>query len=158
MVITPHVLTGAVLATTTQSPVAAFLLGFISHFFLDMIPHMDPGVNSHEEAKNKLNEPWAFWLYAYVLCDFAVAISLFFWLFQRQPNFDIIAWGAFGGISVDLLDSSPITRFIKDLPVYRYFHWFHHTAHFQVHGKYRVWGILTQLALIGGVIWFFGRF
>lgn len=41
MMITPHVLVGASLATTISNPFILVASAFISHFVLDMIPHKD---------------------------------------------------------------------------------------------------------------------
>jgi hypothetical protein len=39
VLITNHVLSGALIGTATRSPVAAFSLGVASHFALDAVPH-----------------------------------------------------------------------------------------------------------------------
>lgn len=39
MLITNHVLSGALIGTVTRRPVTAFALGVASHFVLDVIPH-----------------------------------------------------------------------------------------------------------------------
>jgi hypothetical protein len=39
MLVTNHVLSGAVIGAATRRPVAAFALGVISHFALDAVPH-----------------------------------------------------------------------------------------------------------------------
>lgn len=42
MILTTHAITGATLATLTpHNPVLAFIIGFVSHFLLDAIPHLD---------------------------------------------------------------------------------------------------------------------
>jgi hypothetical protein len=39
MLVTNHVLSGAIIGTATRRPVPAFLLGVASHFALDAVPH-----------------------------------------------------------------------------------------------------------------------
>lgn len=39
MLVTNHVLSGAVIGATTRRPASAFALGFMSHFALDAVPH-----------------------------------------------------------------------------------------------------------------------
>jgi hypothetical protein len=39
MLVTNHVLSGAVIGAVTRRPAAAFALGFVSHFALDAVPH-----------------------------------------------------------------------------------------------------------------------
>jgi hypothetical protein len=39
MLVTNHVLSGAVIGAATRRPASAFALGFVSHFALDAVPH-----------------------------------------------------------------------------------------------------------------------
>lgn len=41
MFLTVHAVAGEVLAQSTTSPLVAFVIGFISHFFVDALPHGD---------------------------------------------------------------------------------------------------------------------
>jgi hypothetical protein len=47
MLVTNHVLSGAVLGALVRRPLPAFAAGLVSHFPLDVVPHW--GVDAHEE-------------------------------------------------------------------------------------------------------------
>ncbi|HLJ99609.1 MAG TPA: hypothetical protein VKU39_06835 [Streptosporangiaceae bacterium] len=52
MLVTNHVLSGALIGALVRRPVPAFLLGVASHFALDMVPHYgDPGVDQRTFLK-----------------------------------------------------------------------------------------------------------
>lgn len=51
MLITTHTAVGILIGEQTTSLTLAFILGFISHFFLDLIPHGDR--HDHEAVKDK---------------------------------------------------------------------------------------------------------
>ncbi len=52
MFLTVHAVAGEVLAQSTTSPLIAFAIGFISHFFVDALPHGDEtlGERTREET------------------------------------------------------------------------------------------------------------
>lgn len=162
MTITPHVLTGAALATQTNSSVVAFLLGVAAHYILDAIPHVDPGtfldpVSPHKNRKLDMatihdkDKPWPKWLYAFVIIEFAAMVAVVS-LFKNRLDFGIIVAGAFGGIFVDVLDN-PFFRWILSFPVLKQIHWLHHRLHYDLEPKYWQWGLLTEIIIIIGSFW-----
>jgi hypothetical protein len=48
MLVTTHVLAGAVIGSRTRSPVTAYGPGVLSHFVLDAVPHWGPDAD-HDE-------------------------------------------------------------------------------------------------------------
>ncbi len=44
MFLTVHAVAGEVLTQSTTSPLVAFLIGFVSHFFVDALPHGDENI------------------------------------------------------------------------------------------------------------------
>ena len=153
MVITPHALVGASLATAAQSLPLAFLLGFFSHFVADAIPHLDPGT-FFEDA----NQKWPIWVYIYAFSEIIIFPIIFYILFHHRSDFTILCVGALGGITVDLVDSNPFVYFWRNWPVFAQIHWLHHKTHFYIKSKYWYWGLMTELIVTGGTIWFLLKF
>ena len=149
MVITPHALVGASLATTTDNYYVAFLLGFLSHFLVDMIPHLDPGTFFEDR-----NQKWPVWVYIYVFSEIIIFPIVFYFLFRHRSDFAIIVVGAVGGITVDIFDGNPISAFLKNWPVFKQLHWLHERLHFYINKRYWYWGLLTELVIIGGTLWY----
>jgi hypothetical protein len=58
MILATHAITGATLATLTpHNPILAFIIGFVSHFLLDAIPHLDYKLKSvRMDSQNPLNK------------------------------------------------------------------------------------------------------
>jgi len=167
MTITPHLLTGAALATTTSSPIVAFLLGFISHFILDAIPHVDPGTfhniklpgvkkEIHLETVHQEFKPWPTWIYIFAASEFIFIWLLVIILFAGKPNFGIIMMGGLGGIFVDIIDN-PIVRFHLKWPVFRQIDYLHHKLHYDLPAEKWYWGIPIQIIIIGVSLWFLLR-
>ncbi|OGD56508.1 hypothetical protein A2V71_02395 [Candidatus Berkelbacteria bacterium RBG_13_40_8] len=155
MTITPHFLAGAAISTATNSYPVAFLLGFLSHFVLDALPHLDPGTFFNVPGNEK--KPWPTWIYAFAILEFFTAIIIFFFIFRNRPDFAIISVGGLGGIMTDILDNSPL-RFLRKLPGFKQLHWFHELIHYDLAPQKWYWGLPTQIILIGGSIWYLLRF
>jgi len=111
MTLTTHAIVGAALASVVPShPVAAFALGFGSHFLLDAIPHWDYHLDSlSEDKKNpmatdmKLGKSFLFDL-CKIGADFLLGFVLVFLFFTTPHNISYsIIFGAFGAILPDAL-------------------------------------------------------
>lgn len=156
MTITPHLLASAAIASaTTSNPFVAFLLGFIIHFILDAIPHIDPGTFSN--IKEKEDKPWPLWIYIFAASEFVVIWTIVILLNQNKPNFGIIMIGGLGGIFVDILDNNPL-RFLRRWPLIRQIHRLHKKLHFDLTADKWYWGLPLQLIIIGGSLWFLLKF
>jgi len=150
MTITPHILAGAALATATKSLPVAFLLGFVSHFVLDAIPHLDPG--TFFAIPGDEDKPWPAWVYITAILEFIITMAVFIILFNNRSDFAIISVGALGGISVDIIDNNPL-KFIHKWPVFKQFHAFHELIHYELPIDKWYWGLLSQLVIIGLSFW-----
>jgi len=51
MFLTVHAVAGEVLAQSTTSPLTAFIIGFVSHFFVDALPHGDENIAEPKREK-----------------------------------------------------------------------------------------------------------
>ncbi|PIS07769.1 hypothetical protein COT78_01780 [Candidatus Berkelbacteria bacterium CG10_big_fil_rev_8_21_14_0_10_43_13] len=123
------------------NPAGAFVVGVISHFILDSIPHFD----------NLDNECFSPRQIAFTATDLIVAFLLMFFVVKLPLNETIFsssyAWGALGGFLPDMFDNVPFwkkqflaTRFGKA----------YHRLHAGVHRKQpsALVGMTTQLVVI----------
>jgi len=94
MILFVHMLLGALTGQKVSSPVLAIVLAFLSHYFLDFIPHAEYGVENIKEKQWAKARTEIF----KVLLDFTFGI-LFIFLFSK--NFPIIYICAFFAISPD---------------------------------------------------------
>lgn len=100
MFLAVHAAIGAIAGNAVSSPAEAFAIGFISHFFTDMIPHGDlhvyHGYKSGKKVKTAL---------LYVTADMVMTAVLVALLFIRQDFFHPAnVWmGIIGGLLPDLL-------------------------------------------------------
>ena len=100
MFIVNHAAAGIIVGSLSDNPVLAFILGFLSHFPLDMIPHGDRGIEQKAKRDGKLR-PFFIWLAVdlvalVILLPFGFSHHMF-----AKPW--IAAWGAFGGVAPDML-------------------------------------------------------
>lgn len=102
MFLAVHASVGALAGNAVNSPVAAFAIGFISHFFADMVPHGDEHMYEGYKngAKNKVLRA-----FLYVGLDALATIVLIAVFFLRQDFFSPlnVAMGIVGGLLPDLL-------------------------------------------------------
>lgn len=100
MLFTAHAAVGGVAGEYLNSPVLAFIAGFILHFILDAIPHYD----------TTDNQKWTFRQYFLMFADMAVGFVLLFIFFDKIGHPLSFFAGSFGSILPDILDLPPIWR------------------------------------------------
>lgn len=162
MVLTPHAVVGAALASAFGlGPGGAFVAGFASHFLLDSIPHWDYKLDSADiDEENPFNDDIpmnqeALWDWVKIGSDLILGLGFVFLFFamngQSVGVISLLA-GALGGILPDGLQFLFMKLRREPLKTFFRFHIF-------VHSTYRVrdsfWGLLWQgvillLALILG--------
>ncbi|NQU83905.1 MAG: hypothetical protein HQ536_04300 [Parcubacteria group bacterium] len=114
MFLSVHTCAGAVIGRFSPNPVVAFLLGIISHFILDMIPHGD--LKIYEDYVNRKIMRRAL---AIALLDgiFAIYTAMFILVgYNRFGNEINIAAGMAGAMLPDILEvfyELTKTRFLK---------------------------------------------
>jgi len=153
MILTTHAVVGAALASFLPShPVAAFAVGFASHFVLDAIPHVDYPIKSRS-VNPRIGAPMV--LDRALLQDavtigsdglFGIIAALF--LFSSSANFWAILMGAIGAILPDPLQFV-YTRFPHE-PL-RSLQRFHLWAHSKKQIDYIV-GVSTQFGFVVVVV------
>jgi hypothetical protein len=161
MIFTPHAVVGAAVGVATGNPVSGFAAGFVSHHLLDMVPHFDQGTfrlkrvrapylgtsadYGHEQFTKRD------WIMLFI--DWAIAAILFSIIFTSLPAsiWPLILIGALGGITPDLIGSSPLwspqlEEKFKSAKIYKGFHTF---FHFTVPPSLIWLGIATQIVAVG---------
>jgi hypothetical protein len=100
MLLSVHATVGAVIGANVSTPLLAFVLGFISHFILDIIPHGDEALI--KAYRNDFKNRGMLYL---IIFDLASTIILLFLLFYSQKlNFTpIVLWGILGGVIPDVM-------------------------------------------------------
>jgi len=150
MTIVPHALGGAAAATLTSNYLLAFLFGFLSHFILDRIPHLEPKflVKQEEDGTKK----WSIWLFVFVAAEFIITI-IFFSFFKDRSDFISLLFGIFGGLFPDIVVNNPFLQKFRHKRLINYFFWFHDKIHLDIPGKYWYISLIGEVIVIGGSIW-----
>ena len=140
MILLVHMLFGAAIGYTVGNIPLAILLAFLSHYFLDLFPHIEYNIDAIEEKKIKDKLPVIF----KIASDLLFGILLVFVLSNNQ----LIAYiGAFFGILPDGLTIMQ-NRFPNN---FLSFHKKFHTekVHFLKNKKFsKFWRILSQITVI----------
>ena len=99
MYLTIHAAAGAFIGEQVSSGLLAFILGFLSHFILDIFPHGD-----HELIRKYRKGEKVKTMFNAVLID-GIATTIFVLLVFTKNNLintNIVAWGILGSILPDL--------------------------------------------------------
>ena len=146
MILTCHLLAGAAIASKISNPIWALLLAFLSHYFLDVIPHWQYSI------ENIRGKQWEKSLFDFlkVFLDILAGILLIFIFSKNQP---IIYAGAFLAISPDGLTLLGLIFSNKLLEHNDDFH--QQKIHFLKYKKIpRFWRIFSQVLISGLAIFF----
>jgi hypothetical protein len=152
MLITCHLLTGAVIASTPVNPFFSLPVSFLSHFVLDAFPHLEATTFSVKKEGEDYYPSQKEIFYVALDAIFGLLILLFIYLKLKNP---FILLGAFLAILPDLIDNMPLWYKIRKIPGFKQFHQFHDKIHFGLKPKAWIWGIPLQLVLLGVIIWYF---
>ncbi len=147
MTLTTHATMGAVIGHATGNPLAAFVIGFISHLLVDMIPHGDCHISDNYRIHKRHRKKAV----AYVLVDAIIAMTFIMILFNVKDIVSIrqFTWGIVGSVLPDLLVG------LYDLTKSRFLKWFF-DLHFFFHDFFvkkrgdvpLYYALLAQLVLI----------
>jgi membrane-bound metal-dependent hydrolase YbcI (DUF457 family) len=142
MTITTHTAIGAAIGFSLGNPWLGFILGMLSHFAVDMIPHGD--MKFAEQFKNKRRKA----ALAYAGIDAAVGILLLLALFNVGGYSDRATFSAAiaGSIMPDLLVSLYYATKIKWLKWFVRLHFFFHDFFLKRYGDVRLSYALTGQA------------
>ena len=153
MYLTVHAAAGALIGNQINNALLAFILGFLSHFILDRIPHKDPASpEDFLESTLKLSKKMKQFI-AIVIIDIALLSFLTLLFFKRDIFIyaSPVAFGIFGAILPDILAGFYILTGNKYL---KKFQKIHNAIHFD-HKKINVsigGGMATQVIMLAIII------
>ena len=140
MILLVHMLFGAAVASKIQNPFFAIILAFLSHYLLDVIPHVEYSIKRIKS--NKLKEAWPDLLK--ILMDLFLG-SLLIWLLSGQKFIVFII--AFFAIIPDGLTVLEFIFSNKILKAHGHIH--RKKVHFLKHKKIPVfWRIFSQAGVV----------
>ena len=115
MILTPHLLLGAVIGSLVENIPLAIILAFLSHYFLDFIPHIEYSI------KNIITKNWrgSFFDFLKIFSDFLLGIILIYFFSNNHP---IIYVCAFIAIIPDGLSVFSMFFNLKILHIHNNFH------------------------------------
>ena len=101
MTLTTHATMGAVIGHATGNPALAFVISFIAHLLIDMVPHGDTGISDNFRVHKRRQKHAV----AYVAIDAIIAIFFVLLLANTRDLISLqnFTWGIAGGILPDLL-------------------------------------------------------
>lgn len=142
MILTPHILVGAAIASKTSNPVLGLTLAFLSHYLVDAIPHTDYAI-AHV-TRRKINFS-AFKEFFLALSDIVGGLILVYLLVSRNGHDQLyLLMGGFAAALPDSIHASSYVfppRIIKILNV-------GHTLHSKYKNPPIFLGVLTQVGII----------
>ncbi len=152
MMLTTHVMVGATLALTLapDRPWLAFVLGFVSHLLIDVIPHGDAEMYTKYQKGQQIRLALA-----YNAIDAVVAIVLIGILLNLplgEMSRGIATLGIFGGVLPDLLAGLREVAKSRWLEAFHRIHFFFHDGVTKRWGDVPLWlGIGAQVIVIGAL-------
>ena len=147
MILTAHLLTGAVLATRIKFLPLSLLFAFLSHYVLDFLPHQEYSI------KNIFEKRWrkSFFDFFKVALDISFGVLIILILSKNQP---LALIGGFFAILADGL-TLLFLIFPKDKFLERHYNLHQNRIHFVEKKKVsQFWGILSQVIIIFIAIFF----
>lgn len=137
---TAHALIGGAIAASISNPAIGLPLAAISHPIVDMIPHWDFGWGWKKKTKLKLFVQSSF--------DLIFGISATFLIFGPLTDNLYLILAIFLSEVWDLLQMPYLLFGWKFFPFSTFYNFGH-----EINGKARLpWGILTQAATVGGLV------
>lgn len=153
MIATAHLLIGGTIGSLIEDPLLIFLYAFFSHYLLDALPHVEPGI--WRKTKKDKDEGMERWEYYFIVLDLLIGLSLLIWLAWNKYNFKLILFGAFVAILPDILDHlSILSKYLKKQSWYSWLFYLHKGIHFSTSFRWRYLAILPfLLVVIYAIIW-----
>lgn len=128
---------------------SAFILGFLSHHFLDFLPHLDLNIFNNEKYKTIKN--WDLKIYFLIVTEFLFFLLLAFYFLGKVPleKQKIAFVGGMSGLLPDIITFS-LRSFFPKFSFLNFYLKFHKNFHFQLENKFFSYflAILSQIAVI----------
>lgn len=170
MILTPHAIVGATLANLLpEEPLLGFSIAYISHYLLDVLPHVDYKINNFlddntKSVKSIIKNASAALDFLYIFFDFIFAVLICSVLFIRSRETAVITFiGLIGGVLPDFFQFLYYKYKIQPFIILQKIHdVVHHTFFKSQHEEksfYYIWGILLQFLLptIFIIIYYFAK-
>jgi hypothetical protein len=100
MLLSVHATVGAVIGENVNTPLLAFILGFISHFILDIIPHGDEELIKAYRNDFK-NRGMLYLIFFDLIATVILMFALFYW--HKVDLTATVIWGMIGGVAPDFM-------------------------------------------------------
>jgi len=157
MYLTIHAAAGVLIGSYINQPIISFILGFISHFFLDMLPHYDGDIPTKGHTAKSLRKKYFNKIIALIYFDISLAIIVAAALLTNNIHFLTrpIIWGIAGALLPDILQAASFfwqkNKFLKK------FNQFHNFIHYSPQNQISLilghaTQILTLIILINPLI------
>ncbi len=148
MFLTVHATAGIIIAQKISNPFLAFIIGLISHYFLDAIPHGDQPLFDRYTGKK-----WLKIITITALIDSAITLLWVGFLFYEKETYNSVACFAaiLGSVLPDFLNGFYILWQKRYLKIF----WdLNHGAHHLIFKKdlSAFWGLLTQITVFALLI------
>ena len=108
MIIAPHLIVGAAIGAKTHNLGLIIILGLISHFLMDKIPHWDYGVKNIEDYRIAKKIKYLFYLTFKLFIDAAIGLSIVYLIILKTNLLNVeslkyIAIGIFFPLLPDMV-------------------------------------------------------
>lgn len=145
MFLTAHTSIGLLISTKVVNPFIGFILGFISHFIADMIPHGDEAIGIRGRNLTKKQQK-IFFMFIGFFDGLGTVTLTYFFINHSDINNIIILSTLLGAWMPDFLWIS-IEFF--DIKFLKWFHKLHQYLHDYIGYRYSVvYGLLFQISLV----------
>lgn len=144
MLLTPHILIGALIGFKIQNPWLVFILAIISHFILDAIPHREYDIKALR--RKKIDKQFIIELFQ-VITDLVIGVSTTIFFVWHSPSRNSAILGMMAAV---IPDGITFLYWRTKFPIFKTITDFHR---FTIHPKNNkntplIWGLGGQLLII----------
>lgn len=152
MILAPHMMVGGIIGDLVDNIPLALLIGIISHFVFDAIPHLETSTFKsyfgRKEGDKLVKAEMIFEVFEIII---GLILIYFFWK-NHQYQWPIF-FGALGAILPDLIDNVPFWSWkLRKYPIFKQTHWLHENLHFDLKPRYWYLGLPVYIVIILALI------
>jgi hypothetical protein len=142
MLISVHAVVGAIIGENVNKPLIAFVLAFISHFLLDLIPHGDKELI--KAYRNDFKNKAMLYLIYFDLITTPILLGLLFYTHEITYS-EPVLWGIIGGVLPDILVGIHEIFDKYFTRTHKFHNWTHERLKWSIPLKF---GIIVQIIII----------
>jgi len=154
MILTPHILIGAIIGSKISSPPLIFILSFLSHYFLDMLPHYEYKISGLKHQKIQYDRIFFIYL-SKISIDFLIGMGLALWLIWDTPTKTLAIIGMVSALIPDGLLF--LYWRLPDQPILKFFAVPHRACHFLKRISPNWLGIAVEIIIIIAAVIFLAQ-